>query len=138
MLLNFCTKMQNVGSTKWFGAKMPGYTKHVWSAVCDVAFVTRGCNRQSKMWRLRKRKQNLWCQPCKVTASSSGAVRVRRLAQGHLDSQLGGAGDQTSNLPVTSQPKMFLFSPRSAHTCCGYHVFTRYRNIREDADSGYR
>ena len=31
----------------------------------------------------------------------SGAVRVRRLAQGHLDT-LGGAGDRTSNLPVTS------------------------------------
>ena len=43
------------------------------------------------------------CQPCKATASSSGAVRVRCLAQGHLDNQLGGAGDRTSNLPVTSQ-----------------------------------
>ena len=31
------------------------------------------------------------------------AVRVRRLAQGHLDTPLGGAGDQTSNLPGTSQ-----------------------------------
>ena len=28
---------------------------------------------------------------------------MRRLAQGHLDPQLGGAGDRTSNLPVTSQ-----------------------------------
>ena len=35
-----------------------------------------------------------------------GAVRVRRLAQGHLDPQLGGAGDLTSNLPVTSQPTL--------------------------------
>ena len=43
------------------------------------------------------------CQPCKATASSSGAVRVRCLAQGHLDTLLGGARDQTSNLPVTSQ-----------------------------------
>ena len=33
-------------------------------------------------------------QPCKVTASSSGAVRVRRLTQGHLHTQLGGAVDQ--------------------------------------------
>ena len=32
-------------------------------------------------------------QPCKATASSSGAVRVRCLAQGHLNTQLGGAGD---------------------------------------------
>ena len=44
------------------------------------------------------------CQPRRETASWSGAVRVRRLAQGHLDTRLGGAGDRTSNLPVTSQP----------------------------------
>ena len=44
-------------------------------------------------------------QPCKGTASSSGAVRGSCLAQGHLDTRrLGGAGDRTSNLPVTSQP----------------------------------
>ena len=35
---------------------------------------------------------------------SSGAVRVRHLSQGHLDT--GGAGDRTSNLPVTSQPAL--------------------------------
>ena len=47
------------------------------------------------------------CQPCKTTASSSGAVRVRCLAQGHLDTHtLGGAGYQTSNLPVKSQPAL--------------------------------
>ena len=46
------------------------------------------------------------CQPCKATASSSGAVRGRCLTQGHLDTKLGGAGDQTSNLPVTSQPAL--------------------------------
>ena len=32
-------------------------------------------------------------QPCKATASSSGAVRVKCLAQGHINTQLGGAGD---------------------------------------------
>ena len=32
----------------------------------------------------------------RVTASSSGEVRVRRLAQGHLDTPLAGAGDRTS------------------------------------------
>ena len=36
----------------------------------------------------------------------SGAVRMRRLAQGHLHTQLGGAGDQTSNLPVSSHPAL--------------------------------
>ena len=41
-------------------------------------------------------------QPCKA----SGAVSGRRLAQEHLNTQLGGAGDQTSNLPVTSQPAL--------------------------------
>ena len=42
-------------------------------------------------------------QPRKATASSSGAVKVRCLAQGHLDTlALGRAGDRTSNLPVTS------------------------------------
>ena len=51
-------------------------------------------------------------KPCKATASSS-AVRVRFLAQGHHDAQLGGAGDRTSNLPVTSDlstlpPKLLL------------------------------
>ena len=30
-------------------------------------------------------------------------MMLSRLAQGHLDTQLGGAGDRTSNLPVTSQ-----------------------------------
>ena len=32
----------------------------------------------------------------RVTASSPGEVRVRRLAQGHLDTPLAGAGDRTS------------------------------------------
>ena len=43
-------------------------------------------------------------QPRRAPASSSGAVRC--LAQGHLDTQLGGAWDRTSNLPVTSQPAL--------------------------------
>ena len=49
-----------------------------------------------------------WSQPRRATASSSGAiVRVRRLAQGHQDTrQLGGAGNRTSNLTVTSQPAL--------------------------------
>ena len=45
-------------------------------------------------------------QPRRATASSSGAVRVRRLPHGHLDTlyTLALAGVRTSNLPVTSQP----------------------------------
>ena len=38
--------------------------------------------------------------------SSSGAVRVRCLAQGKHNNQLAGAGDRTSDLPVTSQPAL--------------------------------
>jgi hypothetical protein len=45
-------------------------------------------------------------EPCKVTASSSGEDRMRCLAQEHLDTHLGGAGDLTSNLAVTSQPAL--------------------------------
>ena len=39
-----------------------------------------------------------------LQGDSSAAVRARRLAQAHLHTQLVGAGDRTSNLPVTSQP----------------------------------
>ena len=43
---------------------------------------------------------------CRATASSSGAVGVRCLAQGHLNKQLGGEGDRASYRPVTSQPAL--------------------------------
>jgi hypothetical protein len=46
------------------------------------------------------------CQPRRATASLSGAVRVRRLAQGHLDTQLGGAGDRASSLQVSGPPAL--------------------------------
>ena len=46
------------------------------------------------------------CQPCKATASPSGAVRARCPAHGHLAAQLAGAGGQTINLPVTGQPAL--------------------------------
>ena len=45
-------------------------------------------------------------QPRRATASSSETVRVRRFAQGHLDAQLGGAGDRTRNLLFTSRPAL--------------------------------
>ena len=44
--------------------------------------------------------------PRRATASLSGAVRVRCLAQEPLNAQLGGAGDHTSNLLVRSQPAL--------------------------------
>ena len=56
------------------------------------------------MHTLTHRRQS---QPCKATASSSGAVRVKCLAQGHINIQLGGAGDQTSNLSV-ADPSLSL------------------------------
>ena len=46
------------------------------------------------------------CQPRRATASSSGAVRVRCLAQGHLDTHLGGAGTELAPFPVTRQPAL--------------------------------
>ena len=56
------------------------------------------------------------------TASSSGAIRVRRLAQGHHHTLLGGAGDRTSNLAVASEPAlptelMCLISCRTYGVC---------------------
>ena len=42
----------------------------------------------------------LQSQPCKASASSSEAVRVQCLAQGHLDTR----SRRGSNLPVASQP----------------------------------
>ena len=81
--------------------------------LCSLSVQTSRINTQRpKMRALR------WChpfmhtfthlrrsQPRRATASWSEAVRVRRLAQGHLNIlTLGGARDQNSNLLVTSQP----------------------------------
>ena len=41
-------------------------------------------------------------QPSRSAASSSRAVRLRCLAQGRLDTQLGGARDRTGNQPALS------------------------------------
>ena len=49
-----------------------------------------------------------------VNAKRTEAVGVRGFAQGHLDTQLGGAGDRTSDLPVTSQPALPP-EPHGAH-----------------------
>ena len=57
-------------------------------------------------------------QPSKATSSLAGAVRVRCLAQGQLDTRLGAASDQTSNLPVTSQAAL---SPEP-HAAPSYHL----------------
>ena len=50
--------------------------------------------------------QRRWCRLRMATASSSVALRVRCHALGQLHTLLGGAGDRTSNLPVTSQPAL--------------------------------
>ena len=47
-----------------------------------------------------------WCQPRNATGSLSGAARVRRLAQGALDTPLGGTVIRTSNLQLTSEPAL--------------------------------
>ena len=48
------------------------------------------------------------CQQCEVTASWSGAVRMRCPAQGHLDTRLGGDGGRTSNLRLPVNPLYLL------------------------------
>ena len=53
-------------------------------------------------------------RPCKATASSPGAVRVRRLAQGHLAHSVR---DWTSSLSVSSQPA----PPPEPHAAPQYH-----------------
>ena len=64
------------------------------------------------------------------TASWSGAVRVRRLAQGHLDTPLGGAGDRTSELQVTIRPALPPVPHAAAATslwlCEHQTVFVKY------------
>ena len=46
----------------------------------------------------------LRCRPCKATDSTSGAVRMRCLAQGHLDTRTGNLSGNQPTFPVTSQP----------------------------------
>ena len=69
-----------------------------------------------------------WCQPRKVTASSSGAVKVRCLAQGHIDNQLGGTRG-SRNLPVIALPPephasilLTKYGPRIHVPSCGLWV----------------
>ena len=61
-------------------------------------------------------------RPCKATASSSGAIRVSCFAQGHLNTQLRGAGHLTSNLQVTSH--FYLLSYCRPNTQAGLSVMT--------------
>ena len=68
-------------------------------------------------------------RPHTTTASSSGAVRVRRLTQGHRNTQLGGAGDRTSNLPVTSQPAL----PPETHAAP-----QKRSEVKTERQDGYR
>jgi len=49
-----------------------------------------------------------WCQPCKVTTSMSAAVRVKCLAQGHLDTWLGRARGSNQLLPDPLLPPELL------------------------------
>ena len=57
---------------------------------------------------------------------------MRRLAQGHLDTQPGGAGAQTSNLPVTSQATLLTSTSSQPNTLfltdaiCVCHAFPRH------------
>ena len=68
---------------------------HLYSALQYCLTFTSSCINSSEVLLQWQR------QPRKVTAGSSGGVRC--LAQGHLNAQLGGAGDRTSNLAFTRQ-----------------------------------
>ena len=67
-------------------------------------------------------------QPRKRAASSLGAVRIMCLAQGHLNTQLGGAGDRTSSPLiimatmatkwVTQKTLSRQFYVSGSHLCC--------------------
>ena len=59
----------------------------------------------------------------KAPASCSRAVMVRCLSQGHLDTQPGGAGDQTSNLPVPIQTTLPP-EPHAAYSTLSAHLFS--------------
>ena len=90
--------------------------RHNWlSNEFDTTLVNGKCALQYWIHNINLFKQTLThrrrCQSRKVTASSSGAIRVRRLAQQHLDTRLGGAGDRTSNLLVTSHPALPTETP---------------------------
>ena len=73
------------------------------------------------------------CRPQKAAISSYGVGRVRFLPQEDLDTQLGGAGDRTSNLPVTSQPALPP-EPRASlitgRTCRQYKRIQRMKRGR--------
>ena len=73
------------------------------AALCMVIFLCIGCYFNWKQLQpfIHTFTHRQPSQPSKVTASSSGAVRVSCIAQGHLDT---GARDRTSNLSVPSQP----------------------------------
>ena len=49
---------------------------------------------------------------------------MKCLAQGHLDTQLGGAGDQASNHPLTSPPALPPELSRTLDGCpTGFRLF---------------
>jgi len=60
------------------------------------------------------------CQLCKATASWLGAVRFGCLAQGHLNTKLGGAGVRTSNFPGY---QTIILSSSYCHPAMELHAF---------------
>ena len=79
------------------------------------AFLNSGQSKHFTIWpNIHPFTHTFTHQPCKATASSSVAIRLRCLAHGHLDTQLGGAGDLTRNLQV-SEPTL----PPEPHATLG-------------------
>jgi len=66
------------------------------------------------------------CQTCKVTTNTSGAGRVRwRLAQGHLDTLLGGGGARGSNQqPSCCQTTALTSWAKASLLHCFLHTIT--------------
>ena len=92
----------------------------IWNFSITIRAFIRRFYPKRLTWLIHTLTHRRQSQPCKVTASSSGAVRVKCLAQGHNDTQLGGAGDRTSH-PIgfkrTALPPELSPTPCS-NRCC--------------------
>ena len=69
-------------------------------------------------------------QPRRATASSSGAVRMRRLAQGHLNTRWEEPGIELATFRLTVSP---LYLPSHCHPCS---IATAYLHMQMYKNTG--